>query len=67
MVLVECFCQSSMMRKDQLFNLSHGVTRNTTVAGQRDGRFEPEFAFSVGCPHVDVRRFLSFIGVEVKT
>jgi hypothetical protein len=66
MVLIECPSQSVMMFKDQLFDASQVMRSHSPVASQTDDRRQPEFAFTVGSPYVNVRWLLSLIRVKVK-
>ncbi len=55
-----------MMFKNQLLNAPQIVLSHSPVAGQPDGRLQPEPTLPVGSSHMDVRRLLSLIGLEVK-
>jgi hypothetical protein len=66
MVLIECLSQNVLMFKNQLFNASQVVGSHSPVAGQADGRHQPELALTLGCPNMNVRRLLSLIRVKVK-
>lgn len=49
----------------QPFNLAHLRGRHATASRQADGA-QPEFAFAVASIDVDVRRFVSLVGVKVE-
>jgi hypothetical protein len=55
-----------MMFKNQLFDASEIVRSHAPVAGQPDGRLQPELTLPVRRPHVDVRRLPPLIRVEVE-
>jgi len=55
-----------MMFKNQLFDASQVMRSHSPVAGQPDRRHQPEFAFTVGSPNMNVRWLLSLIRVKVK-
>lgn len=54
------------MLENQKFYVAEIMSFHTSVVSQNDGRIEPELAFSVRSPDMDVRGFLSFIGIEMK-
>lgn len=49
----------------QPFNPSHLCRRHATASRQANW-VQPEFAFTVAGIDMDVRRFVSFVGVEVE-
>ena len=55
-----------MMFKNQLFDAPQIMRSHSPVARQTDGRHQPELAFTLGCPNVNVRWLLSLIRVKVK-
>ncbi len=52
--------QKNLVLKDQFFNLSNDTRRDSFVPRQSD-RLQPEFAFSIGCIDMNMRRFIAFI------
>lgn len=55
------------MDKNQSFDLTEIVRSDSFVVGKEDVGLKPEFAFAVGCPDVDVRWFVTLIGIKVKS
>jgi hypothetical protein len=52
--------------KDELLNLPEFMNWNAPISGQCDIGFKPELAFAIWSSDMDVRRFLTFIRVEVE-
>jgi hypothetical protein len=53
------------MLKDQFFDFSDRLRINAFVARQ-SYRLQPEFAFTIRCRNMDVRWFVTFVGVKMK-
>lgn len=65
-MFIKCFLQFLVVIVDQLLNAAEIVSFHAPVVCQNDGRIEPEFAFTVRSPDMNVNGFLSFIGIEMK-
>jgi hypothetical protein len=66
-VFIKGVSKRNMVLKDQFFNLSNLVRRNAPICSESDTRFEPELAFSIGRPNVDMGRFPPLVGVKVES
>jgi len=40
---------------------------HSTIACEKDGWLQPEFAVSVWCPDMDMRGLIALVGVKVKS
>jgi hypothetical protein len=66
MVLIERLSQKLVILEDQFFNLPQVVPADSAIPRQQDCRLKPELALSVRRANVNVRRLVSFIGIEMK-
>lgn len=55
-----------MMLENQLLNAAQIVGSNSTVARQADRRLQPEFAFTIRCPNMNMGRFMTLVRVKMK-
>jgi hypothetical protein len=67
MAFIICFSEFLLIFKNEAFDLSQIIRSYAPVACEKNGRLQPEFAASVGCPDMDMGRLTSLVGVEVKT
>jgi len=56
-----------MVRENKRFNLAEIMRTHPLVAGEEDSRPKPELALALGSPNADMRWFMAFIGVEMKS
>lgn len=56
-----------MMLENKRFDLAEIVRADSLVGCQKNDGLKPELALAVWSPDVDMRWFLAFIGVEVKS
>jgi len=53
--------------ENERFDPSQIMWTNPFVVAQKYGRIEPKLALSIRCPDVDMRRFMTFIRVKMKS
>ena len=66
MVLMVGFSQQDFVLENQSFDLPQVVRSDTAVACQPNDGLDPELAFALGCPDMDMGRFHPFIRVEME-
>jgi hypothetical protein len=66
MDIMECLCQELLMLENQTLDISQYVCSKAAIVSEHY-RIEPEFAFAIGRPNMDMPRLLSFIRIEMKT
>ena len=66
MAVIIGFSKCLLIFKNEAFDLTKIMRPHTSVTSQKNGGFQPEFAFSIWSADMDVRWLVTFITVEVK-
>ncbi len=67
MAVIICFSELLLVFENQTFDLTQVVRSDASVACQKNGRFQPEFAVSVRCPDMDMRGLIALVRIKMKS
>jgi hypothetical protein len=67
MAVIICFSELLLVFENEALDLAQVVRSHASVACQKNGWFQPEFAVPVWCPDMDMRGLMALVGVKVKS
>jgi len=67
MAVIICFSECLLILENEVLNLAEVMRSHSPIASQKNRWFQPEFAVSVRCSDMDMRRFVALVGIKVKS